>query len=409
MKPPKKSTKTVYLDYAATTPVDPRVVKAMQPYWTDLFGNPSSLYRLGVESHMAVEKARQFVAGVFSCSPAEIVFTAGGTESINLALFGVARAHKNIHGKKPHIITTQIEHHAVLESVRALALEGYAVTYLRPDSEGFITPEQVASSLRPETILVSVMYANNEIGTIEPITQIGKVIEEANRKRITKGLPVITFHSDACQATGFLDIRPNQLNVDLLSINGSKIYGPKQVGCLYVRKGTKLAPLIYGGGQEKELRSGTENVPGVIGFAKALELQLAIKEKELVRLGILRDYFIDRLLKKVSNIEINGPEIVKNNKVKYLRRLPNNLNIIIDGVEGEALILYLDSYNIAASTGSACSSTNNDPSHVLLAIGRTEEQAKSSVRFSLGKDTDKKKIDYTVNVLHFLTELLRVK
>ena len=379
----------IYLDHAATTPLDPMVKKAMEPFWNQKFGNPSSLYKQGREAKLAVEESRKTIADLIGARPQEIIFTAGGTESINLAIFGVAKQYQKV-----HVITTKIEHHAVLRSCEALQGWGKDVTYLNVDGEGFIKLDELKKAIKPHTVLVSVMYANNEVGTIEPIEQISKLLRQINIERAKKKLSRILFHTDACQAAGALDINVNRLGVDLMTINGSKIYGPKQVGILYVRAGIKLEPIIYGGGQEQDLRSGTENVPGIVGLAKALELAEKNKVKENFRLQKLRDYFIKKM---VSGTILNGA---------VDRRLPNNINICFNGIEGEALMLYLDAYNIAVSTGSACATSLTDPSHVLLAMGKTSQQAQSSIRVTLGKSTTKKQLDYVLKVLPEVTKLL---
>lgn len=404
----KPSKKLIYLDHAATTPTDPRVVAAMAPYWNQVFGNPSSLYKQGRMASDAISKSRNTVSKILNCKPQEIIFTAGATEAINLAIFGVARnflAQK----KKPHIISTKIEHHAVLKSLEALKGESCSVTLIDVDKDGFVDVKKIEQAIRPETVLVSVMYANNEIGSIEPIAQIARMIARVNELRIKdKGLRIY-FHTDAAQAAGSLDLNVEKLGVDLLSINGSKIYGPKQTGLLYVRSGVNFKPIIYGGGQEKNLRSGTENVPGIIGLTKALELSQKNRDKENIRLEKLRNYFLNQLFKKVPNITLNGPQISdsKNRENKYLKRLPNSINVSIPGIEGEELLLYLDSYNIAASTGSACTSETTDPSHVLLAIGKSPEDANNSIRFTMGQATTKADLEYVVKILSSVIYELR--
>jgi len=390
----KPSKKRIYLDYAATTPIHPLVKRAMDPFLSVYFGNPSSLYKEGREAALALEESRQKIADVLNARPQEVYFTAGGTESVNTATFGVARNFK-----KGHIITSAIEHHAVLRSCEALQKEGFEVTFLPVDEQGFVNVKDVIASVKPETILISVMYANNEIGTIEPIAEISKTVRQINIERTKKGFAHILFHTDACQAAGFLDMNVNHLGVDLLSLNGSKIYGPKQTGILYIRSGIKIHPLIYGGGQERNARSGTENVAGAVGLSLALELSQKEKNKETKKLLPLRDYFIKRLTKIISNALVNGPVGEK--------RLVNNVNISIPGIEGEALLLYLDSYHIAVSTGSACASTSTDPSHVLLAIGRSRELALGSVRFTFGKFTTKQELGYALKVLPGLVEELK--
>ncbi|MBU6414693.1 cysteine desulfurase [Patescibacteria group bacterium] len=400
----------IYLDHAATTYLDPRVKSAMDLYWEEEFGNPSSLYRTGRRAKDALDGARASVARMLNAKPDEIIFTGGGTEAINLAIFGGAHFYsnilKNVGMSRGHLITSKIEHHAVLRSCEALEKEGFEVTYLNVDENGLVNPEDVKRALRPDTILVSVMYANNEIGTIEPIEEIAQIIREyreEKRKLVAEGdknvherLPL--FHTDACQAAGALDVNVQKLGVDLLAFNGSKMYGPKGVGCLYVRRGVQLKPLIYGGGQERGMRSGTENVPGIIGFAKAFEIAHEEKEKENKRLTKLRDYFISELQTRIPKVVLNGHPT---------RRLPNNVNVSVLDIEGEAVILHLDSYGIAISTGSACTSESLDPSHVILALGRPYEYAHSSLRFTLGRRTTKEDLDYVLEVLPEIVEKLR--
>ncbi|MEK9159052.1 MAG: cysteine desulfurase family protein, partial [Patescibacteria group bacterium] len=352
--------KNIYLDHAATTPTDPRVLKAMLPFFNEKFGNPSALYQKGREALNAISGARKFVAQVFGCSAGEIIFTAGGTESDNLAILGAARANR---AQGNHIITTKIEHHAVLHACEQLEKEGFKVTYLPVDAEGFVTTEQVLKAITPQTILVSVMFANNEIGTIEPVAEIGNALK--------KNHPHIIFHTDACQAAGALDLNVNRLHVDLLTLNGSKIYGPKGVGVLFKKRGVKIQPLIFGGEQEFALRPGTENTAGIIGLVTALELAQKNKDKENKRLIGLRNYLWAKLQKAVPKIKLNGPEldVIASRAKQSLRRLPNNLNITILDIEGEALLLYLDEVGIQAATGSACTSQSLEPSHVIRALG----------------------------------------
>lgn len=449
--------KNIYLDYAATTPVDSLVVKAMAPYWSKSFGNPSSLHKQGREARVAVETSRKSVADVIEAKSSEIIFTAGGTESCNLAIFGIARMNTDFktdeHRLAPHIITSAIEHHAVLKPIEALKGEGYKVTVLDVNEDGLINIKDLQKVIRPETILVSIMYANNEIGTVEPIAEIGKLLARNNAERLKRGMTRILFHTDACQAAGSLDINVHRLGVDLMSVNGSKIYGPKQTGFLFVKSGIQpvrsqtqnvsagaqsrqtsnglsLKPLIYGGGQEKDLRSGTENVPGIVGLAKALEIVQKVGGSESRRVGKLQQYFISKLL-MIPGVRLNGPNPCHCEEAKALSgrrgnllnstskiasgalamtdnsRLINNINISIKGVEGEALMLYLDSYRIAVSTGSACTTGQTESSHVLLAIGRSEKEAKSSIRLSLGKYTKKADIDYVLEVLPGIVEQIR--
>ena len=390
--------KLIYLDHAATTPLSPEVKAAMEPFWSKNFGNPSSIYQIGIMAKEALNQARHKIAKILGAKASEIVFTAGGTESANLAILGLSRALKNNLKKSGHIITTQIEHPAVLNSVLALKKEGFSFTALPVDKYGLVAPEQIKKAIKPETILVSIMYANNEIGTIEPIAEIGKLLKIINKERKIKNLPKIYFHTDACQAAGYLDLNVEKLGADLLTLNGSKTYGPKGSGILYVKSGTPIKPLIFGGGQEKGLRSGTENVPAFIGLAKALELTQKNKNKESQRLKKLSQNLTERILKTIPKTFINGhPQ----------KRLPNNVNITILDIEGEALLLHLDNYGICASTGSACHSQNLEPSHVLQAIGLPREIIHGSLRLTLGKETTQKEIDYVVKVLPKIVKKLR--
>lgn len=384
----------VYLDYAATTPVDPRVMAAMEPYGETEYGNPSSLYRAGRRAKDALDGARATVARLLHARPEEIIFTGGGTESINLALFGTARMIG-----RGHMMTTKIEHHAVLHSMEALQKDGFGAAYCDVDKHGLVNPEDIRKAIRPDTFFVSVMYANNEIGTIEPIAEIGTMIKKIHEERKTAGNQTpIFFHTDACQAGGALEMDVEKLGVDFLSMNGSKIYGPKGVGCLYVKRGVRLKPLVYGGGQEQNLRSGTENVPGIVGFAKAFEIAQAGREQENARLTALRDYFIAEAAKRIPKVILNGHPTI---------RLPNNINISVLDIEGEAVVLYLDAKGISISTGSACTSITLDPSHVILALGRPYEYAHGSLRFTLGRGTTKEDMDYVLDVLPEVVETLR--
>ncbi len=384
---------TVYLDHAATTPLDPRVYEAMLPYLTEHFGNPSSFHSIGKTVKDAVDQAREQMAHILHTRSDEILFTSGGTESDNLAILGYARKNQD-QGK--HLITTRIEHHAVLEAMLHLEKkEGFEVTYLETDRDGLISAEQVEAALREDTILVSIMYANNEIGTIEPIAVIGNMIQkwrEAHKR------PVLKFHTDACQASEYLELDVESLHVDMLTLNGSKMYGPKGIGLLYVKRGIKLQPLQFGGAQERALRPGTENVAGIIGMTKALELAQKDRENESTRLIPLRDHLIEGIQSSLKKTRLNGhPQ----------QRLPNNVNISIMDIEGEALILYLDAHGIYASTGSACTSASLDPSHVILALGLPYEVAHGSLRFTLGHSTTKEDIDYVIEVLPPLVQKLR--
>ncbi len=385
--------KNVYLDHAAATPVDPRVLAAMQPFFAEQFGNPGSFHTPGLRAKEAVAAARETIAKILNTRADEIIFTSGGTESDNLALLGTIRAHK---ATGNHVITSSVEHPAVLEPLQLLEKRGeIELTILPVDRDGRVNPSDVANALKPTTILVSIMYANNEIGTIEPIADIGRVILKWRKEHET-AFPL--FHTDACQASGALDMDVEKLHVDLLTLNASKIYGPKGVGALYVRRGTKLDAQIRGGGQEKNLRSGTENVPGIVGFAEALKIAQDEKETENARLIALRDQLIEGLL-QIPKTRLNG---------HATERLPNNANISFLDIEGEAAILYLDAEGIAASTGSACASLSLDPSHVILATGLSYEGAHGSIRFSLGRSTTTDDIEHVINVMPGIIQKLRV-
>ncbi len=383
----------VYLDHAATTPVDPRVFEAMSPYFTTISGNPSSFHSSGKSARDAVESARETIARLIHARSDEILFTSGGTESDNLAILGIARAHKS---KGNHLITTTTEHPAVLEAMQYLqAKEGFEVTFLEVDREGKVSAELVAKAIKPETILVSVILANNEIGTINPIAEIGQMI--AKQKSAT-GSVFPYFHTDACQAAGALEIDMTKLHVDLLTLNAGKMYGPKGIGALYVKRNVKIQPITFGGSQEKGKRPGTENVPGIIGLATAFELAESVREAEGKRLVELRDKLIAGILTSIPKTRLNGHKT---------DRLPNNVNISFLDIEGEALLLYLDAKGIYASTGSACTSATLDPSHVILALGLPYEVAHGSMRFSLGRQTTEADIDYVLQELPPLVELLR--
>ena len=391
----------VYLDYAATTPLAPRVKEAMDPWWTENFGNAGGLYEEGRRAKEALQNSREVIAKLIGARTEEIIFTSGGTEADNLAIFGVARKLEaelpfGSSASKPHIITTTFEHHAVLHPCQQLEKEGFEVSYLDVGKDGVVNPEDVRKALRPETILVSIMYANNEIGTIQPIYEIGKIIREFRAQNKSQ-LPY--FHTDACQAAGYLDLNVNNLGVDLMSVNASKIYGPKGVGFLYKRAGVKIKPQILGGGQEGRMRSGTEAIPLVVGMAEAFKIAQKEREEESGRLIPLRDYFISEILKRIPKVVLNGHPA---------NRLPNNINVSILDIEGEALILYLDAEGISISTGSACTSESLDPSHVILALGKPYEFAHSSMRFTLGRSTTKEDLDYVLEKLPKIVRWLRV-
>lgn len=379
--------KRIYLDHAATTPVRPEVVEAMQPYFTEVFGNPSSLYREGRDAKNALDQSRAAVAKVMNCKPEEIIFTGSGTESDNLAIMGVARARAT-EGK--HIVTTTVEHHAVLHVCKELAKEGFEITYVPVDGFGKVKMADLKAAIRPDTILVSIMYANNEIGTINPMAEIVKLVKSVN--------PKTYVHTDACQAAGYLSLDVKALGVDMLTINGSKIYGPKGVGALFVKAGTKIKPIVHGGGQERNLRSGTESTPILVGFATALAMANDEREAESARLIPLRDKLIAGMLKSLDKAILNGHPT---------DRLPNNVNVTVLDVEGEAMLFYLDEEGIAASTGSACTSGTLDPSHVILATGLPYEAAHGSLRFTLGRSTTDADIDHVLKVLPGIIANLR--
>jgi cysteine desulfurase len=364
----------------------------MDSFWTKNFGNPSAVYEEGRIAKAAMTQARSDAASVLKARPDEIIFTAGGTESDNLAILGIARKYKQ---RGNHIIVSKIEHHAVLDACEALHKEGFEITYLGIGKGGIVDLGQLRAALRPETLLVSVMYANNEIGTVQPIAEIAKIIRRY-RKEQDREIPF--FHTDAVQAPLYLDLNVQKLGVDLLTLNGSKIYGPKGIGCLYLKRGLKLEPLLYGGGQEMNYRSGTENIPAIVGFSRALQIAQQARERESERLTKLRDYFIGELEKKIPDIVLNGSRE---------QRLPNNINVSVMGVEGEAAVLYLDEKGVAVSTGSACSSDSLDPSHVILALGVPHEYAHGSLRFTLGKRTKKADLDYVLKILPKIIEKLR--
>jgi len=376
----------IYLDHASTTPVDLKVLEKMRPYFSDLYGNPSGLYGISRKAKDAIDQSRKAVAEFIGASPQEITFTSGGTESDNLAILGVAR-----HVGSGHIITSKIEHSAVLNSCRQLEKEGFDVTYLDVNTEGTVNLNQLKKSLRKDTVLVSIMYANNEIGTVEPISEISDIIK-CYRKTNKSEKPY--FHSDACQGTLYLDMNVENLGVDLLTFNGSKIYAPKGIGVLYIRESVKINQIIFGGEQERGLRPGTENVPYIVAMAEALN---QIKKHDFKEELKMRDFLIDELL-KIENSHLNG---LRSN------RLPNNVNITFDGIEGEAAILYLDKMGIALSTGSACMSKSLKPSHVLSALGRNPEAAHSSLRISLGRGNSLSQMPRVVEAITKIVQELR--
>jgi len=374
----------VYMDHSATTPVDHAVVEAMLPYFSEKFGNPSSLYTIGRQARRAIEESRQKVADLIGAKKEEIIFTGSGTESDNLAIKGIAYKNRK---KGDHIITSSIEHHAVLHTCKYLENQGFKVTYMPIDKDGFVNPKDVEKAITPQTILITIMHANNEIGTIQPIEEIGKIAKEKN----------VPLHTDAVQTTGKIPVNVDALDVSLLSISAHKIYGPKGVGALYLRKGTFVEPQLHGGGHERNLRSSTENVPGIVGFGKACELAKEHLPEE-AKLADLRNRLIKGLL-EIKDSYLNGHPV---------KRLPNNANVRFSFIEGESMILNLDMKGVAASTGSACSSTSLEPSHVLMAIGLKPEEAHGSLRLTLGRGNTQEDVDYVVSVLPEIVNKLRM-
>ena len=377
--------KLIYLDNAATTKTAPEVVEAMLPYFSEAYGNPSSIYSLAGESRKAVDQARETIARALAARPEETYFTAGGTESDNWALKAAAEFYRK---KGNHIITTKIEHHAVLHSCQWLEKQGFEVTYLNVDENGVVRLEELKAAIRPTTILISVMYANNEIGTIQPIREIGEIAHEHG----------ILFHTDAVQAFGQLPIQVDDCHIDMLSASGHKLNGPKGIGFLYIRKGVKIRSFIHGGAQERKRRAGTENVPGIVGLGKAVERAVGTMEARTETEQRLRDYLIDRVLKEIPYARLNGHRS---------QRLPNNANFSFQFIEGESLLIMLDMEGICGSSGSACTSGSLDPSHVLLAIGLPHEIAHGSLRLTLNEEVTKEELDYVVDTLKRIVEKLR--
>ena len=375
----------VYLDHAATTPLHPEVLSLMYEFMRDTFGNPSSVHSFGREAKKFVQEARQKVADIIGAQLEEIYFTSGGTEADNIAIIGTAMARRK---NGNHVITSAIEHHAVLDTCKFLAKNGFEVTFLPVDKFGMVDPDDVAKAIRKETTLVTIMHANNEIGTIQPISEISKLTREAG----------VALHTDAVQTLAKIPVDVNDLGVEMLSLSAHKIYGPKGIGALYLRKGTRLQPIMYGGGQERKLRSGTENTPGIVGFGKAAEVGARELEQESSRIKGLRDKLLQRVLDEIPSVTLNGhPE----------RRLPNNANVSIAYVEGESLVLSLDLEGIAASSGSACSSGSLKPSHVLQALGLPHELMHGSLRMTLGRDNNEEDIDYVIEALKTIAARLR--
>ena len=377
--------KKLYLDNAATTPTDPRVLQAMLPCFTEIYGNPSSLHAFGQTAKHLVEEARKTVASFIEASPEEIIFTSGGTEGNNTVIEGIAHARRE---KGNHIITSKTEHHSILEACHFLEKEGFEVTLIPVNEYGLVDPDDIRKAITGKTILISIMHANNEIGTIQPLTEISKIARENG----------IYFHTDAVQTFGHFPISVNELQIDLLSASAHKLYGPKGIGILYVRKGTRIEPILRGGDQEKRRRASTHNVPGIVGLGKAVELAKEEIVNEIEKLTVLRNMLIDGILTKIEHSRLNGHPS---------QRLPNNVNISFSYVDGESMLLKLDMEGIACSTGSACTSSNLEPSHVLSAIGLPLELAHGSLRFSLGRQTTEDNIRYILEVLPGIISKLR--
>lgn len=382
----------IYFDHAATTPVDPRVLSKMIPYFSEDFGNPSSIYQFAQRARHAIDLAREETAKILSCHPKEIIFTGSGTESNNLAILGVAEAYAKS-GK--HIVVSAIEHDSILKPLEYLETKGYTVTRLSVRANGIIDVDELKKALTPETILVTIMYANNEIGTIQPIHEIAEAISSFRKNH---GKPIPLLHTDACQAAAYLPLSTNNLGVDLMTLNGGKIYGPKGVGALFIKKGVNLVPMIFGGGQEYRIRSGTENVPGIVGFTEALKLVQEERERETKHLLPLRDRLINGMLASINDSRLNGDRE---------KRLPNNVNISFRGLEGETILLRLDMLGIAASSGSACTSGSLEPSHVIRALGLPEEWTHASTRFSLGKGNTQEEVEFLLKELPKIIQELR--
>lgn len=377
--------KMIYLDNAATTPTKPEVVEAMLPYFTENFGNPSSVYEFAAKNKAVVTHARETIAEALGTNAADIYFTAGGSEADNWAIKATAEAYKQ---KGNHIITSKIEHHAVLHTCEYLEKHGFEVTYLDVDENGFVKLDELKKAIRPTTILISIMFANNEIGTIQPVAEIGKIAKEHG----------ILFHTDAVQAFGQLAINVEELNIDMLSASGHKLNGPKGIGFLYIRKGLKLRSFVHGGAQERHRRAGTENVPGIVGLGKAVELAMASLEERQKKETETRDYLIDRILAEIPYTRLNGDR---------RNRLPNNANFSFQFIEGESLLIMLDMEGICGSSGSACTSGSLDPSHVLLAIGLPHEIAHGSLRLTLSETNTKEEMDYVVEKVKEIVNKLR--
>jgi cysteine desulfurase len=375
----------IYLDHNATTPVHPAILEAMLPFYKEGFGNASSIHSFGREAKVVLEESREKVAKFLNADPLEIYFTSGGTESDNLAVKGVAWANKK---KGNHIITSQIEHHAVLESCKFLEKEGYEITYLPVDKYGLVDHDELKKSIKKETVLVSIMHANNEVGTVQPMAELAGLAKE-------KG---VYFHTDAVQSTGKMKIDVDELNVDMLSLSAHKFYGPKGVGALYIKRGVRLTPLAHGGHHEKSRRAGTENVPGIVGLAKALEIAHSDMQEEEKRLKYLTEVFYKKITERIPDVFLNGHPVL---------RIPNTMNLSFKGVEGESIILNLDLKGIGVASGSACTSGSLEPSHVLSAMGVPGDLAQSSLRFSFGRSNTMEDVDYVVEILPEIIVKLR--
>ena len=379
----------IYLDHAATTPVDPRVLDAMLPYYQATWGNPSGIYMEAQAAHRGLDEAREQVAALLDCLPTEVIFTSGGTESDNLAIRGAVTAGQE---RGRHIISSPTEHHAVLHTLESLERDGYEVTLLPVDREGFVETAAVQAAVRDDTTLVTIMAANNEVGTLQPVAEIARAVKERN--------PRTLVHTDAVQAAGAIDIRPDALGVDLMSLTAHKVYGPKGVGVLYVRKRTDLEPQIVGGSQERERRAGTENVAGAVAFATALDLAVRERAQRSDHVRHLRDHLWRELRERIDGLHLNGP-------ADFDRRLPNNLSVCFSGVEGESILLQLDMAGVAASSGSACSTGSTEPSHVLTAMGVDAELAHAAVRLSFGTDNDEAHVEKAATELPLIIDCLR--
>lgn len=373
------------MDYAATTPVRPEVIQAMSPYFGECFGNASTIYSWGREARSALDQARDAVAAALGCEASEVVFTSGGSEADNLAIKGIAFANRD---RGDHIITSAVEHHAVYDTVKWLEKHGFRATYLPVDGHGMVDPGELAGAITDKTVLVTVMHANNEVGTIQPISEIGRIARERN----------VPFHTDAVQSAGTIPVNVKALNCDLLSVSAHKFHGPKGVGALYIKKRTRIEPHIHGGAQERNRRAGTENIPGIVGLAEALQLAVSEQGEKAAHLLGLRERMVDGLRSAVDHIRLNGHPT---------ERLPGNVNVCFEFVEGESLLLNLDMAGVAASSGSACTSGSLEPSHVLLAMGVPPEVAHGSLRLTLGRDNTEEDVDHVLEVLPPIVEKLR--